>query len=300
MSFQWLGKSEDGETITLKRLKASHFKLPSFFTPEWEAENLDQIRVGAALDIETSGLKLGEAKIIEIGIRIFRFNRNTGEILSLDESYSEFQDPGEPLSAEVTEITGITDEMVKGKSIDWNEVDRVLNPAHLIIAHNASFDRPFVDQHSKETQNKVWGCSLKQISWQEKGYPSQKLELLSAFHGFFTDAHRALNDADALLHLLGFSDSSTGSAYFKELIQQAKKTHIRVQAIGAPFESKDSLKDRGYRWEVQNRYWFKDIAPESVLEETAWLEESVYRGSFRGKLLEMPPSDNFKMKAQSP
>ncbi|MBU6154611.1 MAG: DNA polymerase III subunit epsilon [Bdellovibrionales bacterium] len=296
MAFQWIGKSEDGETITLRKLKESDFRFPRYPTPEWEAQNADLIRTGVILDVETSGLRIDQSKIIEIGIRSFQFNRETGEVLSLIDSYSSFQDPGEPLSAEVKAITGITDEMIKDHKIDWSRVDSILDSAQIIVAHNAAFDRPFVDSLSGVSRQKIWGCSFKQIDWSKKGFPSQKLDLLSIFHGFFTDAHRALNDVDALLHLLSHTDSTRGSPYLLELLTEARRTTYQLMALSAPFESKDLLKSRGYRWDNPGKTWWKEIPQTELSLETEWLEEYVYSGAFRGKVIEIPPTEHFKGK----
>lgn len=297
MAFEWNGLSEDGETITLRRLHPSHFSFAKYMSKEWELANADLIRTAAVLDVETSGLKIENSRIIEIGLRTFRFNRNTGELLRLDEEYCSFQDPGVPLSQEVTQITGITDEMVRGKAIDWSRVDQLLQGSQIIIAHNAGFDRPFIELHSGVSPDRIWGCSLKQVDWMGKGFPSQKLDLLSVFHGFFTTSHRALNDADALLHLLSKTDSTTGYPYLLELLNQAKKPTFQIFALSSPFDSKDLLKARSYRWDGNARTWWKEIDPKDLAAETEWLENHVYLGPFRGKTLEIPPTDHFKMKS---
>jgi DNA polymerase-3 subunit epsilon len=298
VAFQWIGKTTDGETVVLKRLKQEHFKFPQYFDTQWETSNADLIRTGAVIDVETSGLNAEQSQIIEIGLRLFKFNRQTGEVLGLLEGYSAFQDPGQPLSDEIIRLTGITDEMVKGQSIDWERVDALLSSTQILIAHNAGFDRPFVDQLSTVSRSKIWGCSFKQINWNSKGFTSQKLDVLSIYHGFFTDAHRALNDSDALLHLLSFFDSDQKSPYLLELLHNARKVTVQVLAIGAPFESKDLLKSQGYRWDNANRYWWKEVDQAILLDETSWLEKSVYLGAFRGKMIEIAPTDHFKGKTE--
>lgn len=299
MAFDWIGKSEDGETITLRKLHTAHFSYPAYFTAEWESANADLIRTAAVLDVETSGLKAENSSIIEIGIRTFLFNRVTGEILRLDRHYSSFQDPGTPLSEEVKKITGITDDMVQGKSIEWVRVDHLLESCQIIIAHNAAFDRPFVELHSKTSPSRIWGCSFKQIDWNGKGFPAQKLDLLSIFHGFFTDAHRALNDADALLFLLSKKDKESGAPYLLELLNRARKPSFQIYALASPFDSKDLLKARNYRWDSGARTWWKEIDSGDLATETEWLENHVYLGPFRGKTLEIPPTDHFKAKTLS-
>ena len=298
VAFQWIGKTTDGETVVLKRLKQEHFRFPQYFDAAWRDQNSDLIRTGAVVDVETSGLNAEQSQIIEIGLRLFSFNRQTGEVLELLDGYSAFQDPGHPLSDEIIRLTGITDEMVKNQSIDWGKVDTLLSSAQILIAHNAGFDRPFVDRLSEVSRSKIWGCSFKQVNWSSKGFTSQKLDVLSIYHGFFTDAHRALNDSDALLHLLSFSDAEQNFPYLRELLHNARKVTIQMLAIGAPFESKDLLKAQGYRWDNGNRYWWKEVDQTELLDETSWLEKNVYMGAFRGKMVEIAPTDHFKGKGE--
>jgi len=253
MAFQWIGKSDDGKTVTLHRFDLSHVKTPSYFTPDWETANSETIRTGAILDVETTGLDSTQSQVIEIGIRPFKFNRETGEILAWLEPFSAFQDPGEPLSEAVKALTGLSDDLLKGKNIDWKQVDEILNQSQLIIAHNASFDRPFIDRKSAISPQKIWGCTFKQVDWEAKGFTSRKLDILSIYHGFFTDAHRALNDADALLHLISHRDPENGKTYFSELLTLARQTTINMVAANSAFETKDLLKARDYRWDANQK-----------------------------------------------
>jgi len=42
----------------------------------------------------------------------------------------------------------------------------------------------------------------------------------------------------------------TGATALKVLLESAREPSLRVWATGSPFESKDVLKTRGYRWEA--------------------------------------------------
>lgn len=295
MNFRWLGRSQDGKTVTLRKLEGCPVTAPAYFTPEWQKQNADTLRVGAVLDVETTGLRHGEDSIIEIAIRLFGFNRATGEVLGLLDSYTSFQDPGRPLSPEIIQLTGITDELLKGHKIDWNQVNKVLDRAHVIIAHNARFDRPFVDKLSETSQHKIWACSHKQIDWSRHGFTSSKLELLNIYHGFFTDSHRALNDVDALLYLLSLQQERTQSPYLLELLENAKRPTAQIIATAAPFDSKDHLKAKGYQWDNINRYWHRYLFKDEVPQEITWLEEIVYIGPFGGITRDIALQDHFKM-----
>ncbi|WII71160.1 3'-5' exonuclease [Bdellovibrio sp. 22V] len=294
MAFRWLGKSADGKTVTLHKLEGCPVTPPTYSVPAWIEMNADIVRTGIVLDVETTGLNQAEDAIIEIGIRQFLFNRNTGEILGLGKSYSSFQDPGRSISAEITELTGITNEMVEGQQIDWTAVHSLFEEASVVIAHNARFDRPFIDRKAKISSEKIWACTVKQISWSDKGFTSSKLELLNIYHGFFTDSHRAINDVDALLYLISLPDAETQKPYLFELLNNARRTMTQVIASAAPFESKDHLKSRGYSWDSTNRFWAKTIFKDDVHGELKWLEETVYCGPFGGLTRDIALNDAFK------
>lgn len=294
MAFRWIGKSADGNSVTLRKLDSCPVTPPEYATETWIKNNADLVRTAIVLDVETTGLNQNEDQVIEIGLRLFDFNKATGEVLRLGKSYSAFQDPGRPLSAEIINLTGITDEQLAGQKIDWEHVNSLIGESCLVIAHNAKFDRPFIDRKSKTSTERIWGCSFKQVDWFTKGYTSPKLELLNIYHGFFTDSHRALNDVDALLYLLSLSDSSSEKPYLMELTTNAKRPMTQVIASSAPFESKDHLKGRGYSWDNINRFWNKTIFKDELKDETAWLEDMVYVGPFGGITRDIALADNFK------
>jgi len=289
----WKGLSQDGQTITIRRFNGQ-FNIPSFVTPQWILENRADLGTAAVVDVETTGLDHKSDRVIEIAVRTVKFHKGKGDLVSIDESYSELQDPGFPISADTTEITGLTDQDLKGHNIDWAQVKTLLNRCDLIIAHNAGFDRPFIERELGEKISKVWACSWKQIDWAEKGYDIKQLGLLCAYHGFFTDAHRALNDVNALLNLLSFSAAETGTGYLTELFVNANRSQVKVVASGSPFESKDALKSQGYRWNPEGRSWSKVLYTDLVPKEVEWLETEVYKGKFTGRLVAIPTLDQFQ------
>lgn len=288
-----MGMSADGGQVVLKRYQGE-FEAPAHATPEWFAAHPEQWRVGAVLDVETTGTQTASDKIIEIGIRLFKFDRQTGALLSRDEGYGALEDPGAPLSPEITRITGITDAMVAGQKIDWDKVGAMLDVAQVVIAHNASFDRPFIDRYVPSSARKIWACSFKQVDWTSKGFPSQKLEILSIYHGFFNSAHRALADADSLLHLLQMPNPDGTESYLGEVLRNARKKGALVVAQNSPFETKDLLRQRGYRWDTERRVWHRLICIDERQEEVDWLTQNVYSGNFRGVVRELGLADGFK------
>ncbi len=86
-------------------------------------------------DLETTGLNERKCRIIEIGaVRV-----NGGKIV---DRFSEFVNPGVPIPFEITELTSITDNMVR----DAESIETLLPKFHefcrgaIMVAHNADFD----------------------------------------------------------------------------------------------------------------------------------------------------------------
>lgn len=267
----------DGESIVLRRFHSLQERVH------------DRKGVSAVcLDTETTGLDLGADSLIEIGIRPFEFDPESGELLSIGPACSALQDPKRPLPSEVVALTGIRDQDLAGRSVDWEIVRALLDQASLIIAHNASFDRTFVERHIGADNQHVWACTLSQIDW--GSVPSRSQEILCAWQGFFClEAHRALADADSLLHLLDLSHR------LPELHRHASSPAFVLYAMGVPFYKKDLLKARGYRWDFNHRCWKSEFEQEDeVNEERCWAEKAVYGGNFKGLIAHVQPWERFR------
>ncbi len=283
----------DGNSVTIIK-HSGNFPPPAYATTQWLRDNTHELGTGIALDLETTGLNFNSDKIIEIAFRKFRYHKKNGEVVEVSSPYVELQDPGMSLNPLIQSITGLTDDDLRGKAIDWSYVGGELASADIIIAHNASFDRTFMEKYCAITGTKVWGCSHSQIDWGGHGYPSGKLELLCIHHGFFVEAHRALNDVDALLQLISTKSSLLESTYLLELLTNAFRPTTMVIARNSPFETKDLLKERGYFWNTGAKSWQKRIYRDKVEEEIQWLEISVYKGRFRGEVRELSPTETFR------
>ncbi|MDQ6993677.1 MAG: exonuclease domain-containing protein, partial [Mariprofundus sp.] len=67
-------------------------------------------RIGIVLDTETTGLDTAKDKIIELGFIAFEYDATSGQVYRVLHRYGGFEDPQEPLSDIVKQITGITDD----------------------------------------------------------------------------------------------------------------------------------------------------------------------------------------------
>ena len=158
----------------------------------------------------------------------------------------------------------------------------------LVVAHNAGFDRVFVEQRFPSFAAKAWACSWAQIPWSAQGISSSKLEFLAYFYGFHFTGHRASNDCLALLEVLQQPLPSSGAKVMQLLLENARIAEIKVSALGSPFDSKDALKARAYRWNADKKVWARSVAKQALDDEVAWLRNAVYGGkNFRLELEKM-------------
>jgi hypothetical protein len=126
------------------------------------------------VDVETTGLDFERDEIIELAIVPFQFGPD-GQIYSVGEPFQSFRQPSNPIPSIISKLTGITNEMVAGHSINIAELDAFVADAHLVVAHNAAFDRRFVERLASSFQNSAWACSQSQIDWAAEGYEGTRL-----------------------------------------------------------------------------------------------------------------------------
>ena len=233
---------------------------------------------GAVVDTETTGLSLEVDAIIEFAMVVFEYDRETGQVYRILDIFDQLEDPGIPIPPASTAVHGITDDMVAGKRIDDERVAALLEGVDLVIAHNAQFDRPFLENRLPLFCGLCWACSLQQVAWADESMASAKLEYLAYKLGFFYDAHRAQTDCLALLELLQTPLPVSGRLGLDLMLERARDREFRVYAVKAPFDSKELLKARAYRWDAERRCWHRTLSGELMKAEIAWLKAHVYGG----------------------
>ena len=259
-----------------------------------EAPPPEKLITVAILDTETTGTNPDRDKIIELGMVLVEVCPVTGQAYRIVHVFDELEDPGIPIPEESTRVHHITDDMVAGKCISDTEVESLLSNVSLVVAHNAGFDRVFVENRFPVFATKAWACSWAQIPWSEEGIGSAKLEFLAYYFGFHFTGHRAVNDCQALLEVLQYPLPMSGVKAMQALLQNARVVEVRISALGSPFESKDTLKERAYRWNGDRKVWAKSIPKQRVEDEVEWLKSSVYGGkSFRLELEKITVMNRF-------
>lgn len=152
-------------------------------------------------DVETTGLSAVYDTIIELAA----VKMHKGNVI---DTFEEFIDPGHPLSETTINLTGITDEMVRGSKSEKEvlELFEKFSEGTILVAHNAAFDIGFLNtsyvRHGiSETPNPV----IDTLELARYLYPEFKrfgLGVLTKKFGVNLEQHhRAVYDAEATGHL---------------------------------------------------------------------------------------------------
>jgi DNA polymerase-3 subunit epsilon len=252
-------------------------------------------QVGVVVDTETTGLDPLEDRLIEIATQRFLFTV-TGEIRQIERVRYWLEDPERPLPALIRRLTGLTDDDLRDRLFDTVAITTVLEEAAVVIAHNAAFDRPFLDARFPSPRYRAWACSLTQLDWPALGFEGRSLAHLVMQSGRFFVGHRASNDVLALTSLLG-TIATDERTILSHLLERCLLDSFRMDAVGAPFDAKDVLKAHGYRWNSDRRFWSREVGIMDVAEETEWLDQQVYRGRGTPNVQRVTPRERFASRA---
>ena len=169
-------------------------------------------------DIETTGLNKEKCKIIEIGaVKI-----QDGEII---DRWSTFVNPKTKIPSEITNLTSITDSMVRDASVFSEQIDDFLKFCEgcVMVAHNANFDMGFMKEEAKNCGRSFdlpYLDTLILARCMYKSLPNHKLDTLCRhLNVILAHHHRAVDDAEA-----------TAQAFVKMLeeLKASEKTELKT------------------------------------------------------------------------
>lgn len=192
--------------------------------------------------------------------------------------------------------------MVAGHKIDEAAVNAFVDDSVVVvIAHNSGFDRKICERYWPVFEQKAWACSATEVDWRQHGFDGTKLGYLLNGAGYFHQAHRAIDDCHALLEILDFDLPTTGVPALGVLLDTARRKTVRIWAEQSPFDLKDSLKRRGYRWsdgsDGRPRSWYIDVSETAVDDEIAFLRTEIYLRDVEPRLQTLTAFDRFSIRA---
>jgi DNA polymerase-3 subunit epsilon len=213
---------EDAGSVALVRSLELRKSLPTTSLPT------DETGVAAFIDVETTGLSPRTDEVIEFAADLFAFNRKTGEVLGVIDSYCGLREPAVPISPQASAVNGITERMVRGKRLDTARITSIISRAEFALAHNATFDRNFVVRLFPEAGQRNWFCSMRNVDWYAEGCEGRSLEHLLRWFGVANaTAHRAGADNAATLTLLG-RRGADGHPFMRQILK-AKEQGSRIR-----------------------------------------------------------------------
>lgn len=132
---------------------------------------------------------------------------------------------------------------------------------------------------------------MAEVDWRDEGIETAKLAYLAMEFGFFYERHRAANDCLAAIEILGQPLPKSGKTVLTNLLENARKSTWRIWAENSPFETKDILKARGYRWNPdagkQPRGWYIEVVDAQKENEERFLRTKIHRCDLALKSIRM-------------
>ncbi len=188
-------------------------------------------------DLETTGFGAQQERITEIGA----VRMKNGQIV---DEFNTFVNPEKPIPAKITELTGITDAMVKDAPKEAEALDAFYafcGDCRVLIAHNAGFDTSFVRAAAARTGRPYNFTSIDTVPICRALYPTLKNHKLDTVAAHLRlqpfNHHRACDDARVLAMIFGCLAQDMQSGHGVQTIQE-----INEKMAGAG----DNKKTRAY------------------------------------------------------
>jgi len=218
-------------------------------------EPANGIRYATLLDVESTGLDPNNDRTIEVAVTLFdvKHAQPAASMACLIKG---------PAENAAEAVNGIPAAMLpEGREADrvWAAVRWIIEPAQVIIAHNAAFDRQFCPDLGRP-----FICSEEDIKWPGRARGGSLVHLALSLGLGVASAHRAAADVDTLSRIL--TRLAELGHPLEPILIHAMRPKVMCISL-ARYEQKDIVKKHGFRWEDSNKTWWRRMP----LEDTAAL-----------------------------
>lgn len=181
----------------------------------------------AVVDIETTGLDPLQDELICLAVVCLELDLLSGKLLKIIDSYTGQREPTYPMTTAVEQMLGLSATELAGQVIDTQRISALLQGCELVIAHNAAFDRSFIEPHVPSCGHWVWACSLRDIDWFDtEQQPSASIDHLLLLYGLQACNGTPLADCQALISILDMPlPVSDGTGFAALLASAGLKPH---------------------------------------------------------------------------
>jgi DNA polymerase-3 subunit epsilon len=159
--------------------------------------------------------------------------------------------------------------------------------AVIVIAHNAGFDRKFAERYWPILQHKAWAARQPRSGGGNTVSKVRVLATSSIAPASFTKLTGRSTTATPCLKYWRSNYPLLESRPLPSCSQARRKT-MRWWAEQSPFDLKNALKRRGYRWSDGTdggpRSWYIDVDEIELQDEIAFLKNEIYRRDVEPRL----------------
>lgn len=200
------------------------------------------------IDTETTGVDPDKHAVIEVGCVLWSLEHR-----AMVETYSALL-PGD--SNEAEDANGIPPALLAaGDPHVLENVAELAQFAQAYVAHNADFDRGFLQPHRCRLM--PWICTMEDFDWPVRR-PKRALTEIALAHGVaVVAAHRAINDCLILARLFERLDDS--AERLERALEHALLPRGRVVAK-VPYEQRDLAKAEHFQWDPERKQWWRRMA----------------------------------------
>jgi DNA polymerase-3 subunit epsilon len=215
-----------------------------------------------SFDLEATGLDVATNRPIEVGAILFSTGQN--RIL---ESAGYLVKTDVPITPEITRITGVTEAALAKFGYDSKDaletlLDMMLQCDAVVGQNVIRFDKRVLEnwaiRHSMKVPEKLWIDTYTDLP---ASVEPKSLKYLAADHGFLpSNSHAALADCETVLQIITKHN-------LEEIVARAKDSTVVLQAH-VSYDTNKLAKDRKYRWNAQNKIWWKACKSADVEKES--------------------------------
>jgi DNA polymerase III subunit epsilon len=217
--------------------------------------DLDMRRV-LLLDTETQGLSPEKHMVIEVAVMLYDLER----ACALQSYASLIRATGGNEAQRVNKIPADLLPVAPEARDVWTAVEDMRKLADCVAAHNAEFDRKFVEAAGAKVSG-PWCCTKTDFEWPNDLRGDSLVQLALGLGLGVAIAHRAMADVDTMarvltrVHELGHS--------LPALFRRAARPKKRFVAM-VSYESKDLAKQHGFLWSAEKREWWRMMPPDDA------------------------------------